>query len=45
METPLIGMNPSLLLRGEECDFVKLTTMSTIVPTRQRYRITPHNTL
>ena len=45
METPLIGMNPSLLLTGEECDFVKLTAISTIVPTRQRNRITPHKTL
>lgn len=45
METSLIGMNPSLLLTGEECDFMKLTAMSTIVPTRQRNRITPHKTL
>lgn len=45
METPLIGMNPSLLLTGEKCDFVKLTAMSTTVPTRQRDRITPHKAL
>ena len=45
METPLIGMNPSLLLTGEKCDFIKLTAMSTTVPTRQRNRITPHKTL
>ena len=45
METFLIGMNPSLLLTGKECDFLKLTTMSIIVPTRQRNRIKPHNIL
>ena len=45
METFLIGMNPSLLLTGEECDFLKFTTMSIIVPTRQRNRIKPHNIL
>ena len=45
METFLIGMNPSLLLTGDKCDFLKFTTMSIIVPTRQRNRIKPHNIL
>jgi len=45
VETPLIDMNSSFALRGEEFDFAKLTAMSTIVPTRHRYRITPHKTL
>lgn len=45
MDTFLIGMNPSLLLTAEECDFLKFTTTSIIVPTRQRNRIKPHNIL